>query len=310
MNYFYDLILKLFFLISILPFLLSEKLHQKYNLRINHQVVDGFFSGPNAAGKLENKEIDEASGMVVSRTHKNLIYTHNDSGGHPIVFMIDTLAGDRGKIVLEGIENRDWEDIAIGPGPIEGKSYVYVGDIGDNFSKNENLFIYRFPEPELIDDTIIIHPEKIMLEYPDGPKDAETLMIDPWNGDLFILTKRDSSNTLYRASFEELKEETQVGSHLLEKVLKIPITMSAAGDISADGKQILIKNYWVIYYWLRREGESIPQALQRKPVLLPYNPEPQGESIAFVPNGNTYFTLSEKKLRVDPVLFRYDRIKE
>ncbi|MEX0882193.1 MAG: hypothetical protein WDZ72_01845 [Cyclobacteriaceae bacterium] len=289
---------------------MSEKLYQKYDLRINNQVVDGIFSGPKAAGKLENKEIDEASGMVVSRTHQNIIYTHNDSGGQPIIFMIDTLAAYRGKIVLEGIENRDWEDIAIGPGPIEGKSYVYVGDIGDNFSTNEKLYIYRFPEPEFIEETITIFPDKIILEYPDSPRDAETLLIDPWNGDLFILTKRDSSNTLYSASFDDLKEEGQDKTRLLEKVMKIPITMSVAGDISADGKQVLIKNYWVIYYWLRREGESLPEVLQRKPVLLPYNPEPQGESIAFKPDGNTYFTLSEKKLRVDPVLFRYDRIKE
>jgi hypothetical protein len=51
----------------------------------------------------------------------------------------------------------------------------------------------------------------------------------------------------------------------------------------------------------------LEQTLSGKATLLPYEPEPQGEAIAFSPEGNTYFSLSEKKLRVNPVLYRYDR---
>jgi hypothetical protein len=90
--------------------------------------------------------------------------------------------------------------------------------------------------------------------------------------------------------------------------MKIPVTMSVAGDISRDGRQIIIKNYWVIYYWERKEGETVPEALSREPILLPYTPEPQGEAIAFFPNGKGYFTLSEKRMRVEPVLYKYRKL--
>lgn len=87
--------------------------------------------------------------------------------------------------------------------------------------------------------------------------------------------------------------------------MTIDLTMSVAGDISMDGTQILIKNYLVVFYWERDPSESIPEALARNPVILPYKPEPQGEAIAFAPNGKSYFTLSEKRSGIDPVLYRY-----
>ena len=46
-------------------------------------------------------------------------------------------------------ENRDWEDIAVGPGPVDGKNYVYVGEIGDNDAKYRFKRVYRFEEPVL-----------------------------------------------------------------------------------------------------------------------------------------------------------------
>lgn len=306
MKVYIDFILKLFFIFSIMPFLLADKFREKYDVRLGPDVVDSLFSQPKTAGVLQNSRIDEASGLVASWDYPNLLYTHNDSGGEPHLYLLDSTGKDKGVIKLKGVQNRDWEDIAIGPGPEAGKSYVYVGEIGDNNGKYETISLLRFKEPETLKGETEVTPETIHLTYPDWPRDAETLMVDPWNGDVFILTKRDSSNTLYTVEADKL----EVGNEPipLKKVRKLPITMSVAGDISKDGTQILIKNYWVVYYWTRSPGESIPEALSRPPVLLPYKPEPQGEAIAFFPDGNGYFTLSEKRMRVDPVLYKYHRL--
>ena len=43
----------------------------------------------------------------------------------------------------------DWEDIAVGPGPEPGVSYVYIGDIGDNLRLRSTISLLRFPEPDL-----------------------------------------------------------------------------------------------------------------------------------------------------------------
>lgn len=305
MKFYIDTALKLFFLISTLPFLLSEKLHDKYNFRLSGNITDSLYSAPMALGTLDEATVDEASGLVASRLHPSLLYTHNDSGGEPEVYMIDTLGKYQGKIKLDGVRNQDWEDIAIGPGREDGESYIYVADIGDNNAKRDRIQIYRFAEPQELEREIILQPERITLTYPDGPKDAETLLVDPWNGDLLVLSKRDTSNTLYKATAEQLDTQEAV----LEKVMKLPITMAVGGDISADGTQILIKNYWAVYYWEREEGESLEEVFARKPVQLPYKPEPQGEAIGFSPSGDRYYTLSESRFRIKPVLYQYHNLR-
>lgn len=304
MKFYIDTALKLFFLISTIPFLLSEKLYDKYNFRLSGNITDSLYSAPMALGTLDEASIDEASGLAASRLHPFLLYTHNDSGGEPEVYMIDTLGKYQGKIKLDGVRNQDWEDISIGPGKEAEESYIYVADIGDNNAKRDKVQIYRFAEPTELAKEITVKPERITLTYPDGAKDAETVLVDPWNGDLLVLSKRDTSNTLYRATAEQLDGQDVV----LEKVMKLPITMAVGGDISADGKQILIKNYWAVYYWEREEGESLAEALARKPVQLPYKPEPQGEAIGFSASGDRYYTLSESRFRIKPVLYQYHNL--
>jgi hypothetical protein len=306
MSFFIEMLLKLFFLLSIIPFLLSEKLQKKYDMKINAQIEYALFSGPEKVALIGEKFIEETSGMAVSRKNPSWIYVHNDSGGEPEVYILDTLGTYLATLQIEGVENRDWEDLAMGPGPLDGENYLYIGDIGDNFGKEKELIIYRIQEPDQLERKMTAKPEIIKLKYPDGPKDSETLLVDPISGDLFVLTKRESKNTLYKASKDLLIDGNMVE---LEKVLQLPVTLSVGGDISADGSQVLIKNYWVIYYWVRMEGETLAETLSRKAVLLPYEPEPQGEAIAFEPEGETYFTLSEKKLRINPVLYRYDKAK-
>ena len=293
--------MKLTFLVSLMPYLLSEKIYSKYHVRINPQVVDSIYSSGKEMGEVNRKFLDEASGLAVSKTHDNVLYAHNDSGGKPIIYKLDATGALTGKIILDSTYNRDWEDMAVGPDAAGEKSYVYVGEIGDNDGKYPSIGLLRFEEPTVDSVDIHVQPQTIKLTYPDGPKDAETLMVDPWNGDVYIVSKRDSSNMLYRVPAQKLEEQEAV----LEPVGKLPITMSVAGDISPDGKEIIIKNYWVIYYWTREEGESLWEALSRKPVQFPYVPEPQGEALAFSKNGSSFFSLSEERFRIKPVLYQY-----
>ncbi|GAB3664492.1 hypothetical protein GCM10028791_40170 [Echinicola sediminis] len=304
MKFVFQIILKLTFLASLVPYLVSEKVYQKYHWRINSQVEDSLYYGRKGMGEVDSNLLNEASGLASSRKYDNVLYTHNDSGGLPVIYKMDTTGKTIGQIHLKGTSNRDWEDIAVGAGPENGKSYIYVGEIGDNQATAPNIKVLRFEEPHGNEDTTWVEPDIMEVRYPEGARDAETLMVDPWNGDVLIVSKRDSSNVLYRLRQEE---STGADTTELEEVMKLPITMSVAGDISPDGKEIIIKNYWVIYHWTREEGESLEEALSRKPVQLPYIPEPQGEAVAFSRSGQSYFTLSEEKFRVKPVLYQYHK---
>ncbi|MBN7815351.1 hypothetical protein [Algoriphagus pacificus] len=255
-----------------------------------------------AVQTIDAKVLNEISGMGFSKVHPNKLYVHNDSGGEAKVYILDSSGKEVGDIELVGAKNRDWEDIAVGPGP-GGKSYVYVGEIGDNAGKYESIAIYRFAEPSSIKPGIMVNPEKIQLKYPNGPMDAETLMVDPVSGDIFIISKRDKRNTVFRLAAADFGK----GETILKEVLKLPITSAVAGDISQDGSQILIKNYLEVYYWPRNLNESLTNALSKEPIKLPYVPEPQGEAIGFDQAGKAYFTLSEVRFEIQPVLYRYPK---
>ncbi|MCL6259114.1 hypothetical protein M3O96_08450 [Aquiflexum sp. TKW24L] len=295
--------MKLFLFLYFFPSMLMLNIPQPKLVRLEKDANQNIFSNRIIGGIIENKEIDEGSGLAFSKTHDGLIYTHNDSGGGRKIFLIDTLGKGMGVFKLKGVWNRDWEDLAVGPGPDPTLNYLYVGEIGDNQTRYSNIFIYRFPEPEQFTEGMEVEPEILKLTYPDGAKDAETLMVDPISKDIYILTKRDSLNILYKTTQDDFAK----GEAILERVLELSLTMSVAGDISSDGKEILIKNYFTVYYWTRNENETIEQALSRDPVILPYKPEPQGEAIGFQPNGKSYYTLSEKRFNIEPVLYRYNR---
>jgi hypothetical protein len=264
--------------------------------------IDSIYGDGIIVKRVDSPILNEISGMVFGKLNPNLIYVHNDSGGEPKVYLLDSLGNELGEIELLGAMNRDWEDIAIGPGK-NGQSSIYVGDIGDNSAVYESITIYRFPEPSDKVESLKVNPEKIVLRYPDGPMDAETLMVDPISGDIFILSKRDKQNTLFRLPAEKFSD----GEGVLEEVIKMPFTSSVAGDISQDGTQIVIKNYFDVYYWQRNGSESISNTLAKSPVRLPYEPEPQGEAIAFNPKGQAFYTISEARFAIIPKLYRYPK---
>lgn len=260
------------------------------------------------AGVLDSKKIDEASGMAASHMNPGMLWTHNDSGDKARIFLIDTLGKHRATVWLGGAVNRDWEDIAVGPGPERDKTYVYVGDIGDNLAKYEYKYIYRFQEPVIpIQDTTIDleQVDSIKFTLPDGIRDCEALMIDPDTKDLYIFSKREAAVNLYRLPYPQSTSEIMVAEKVLEA---LPFTLIVAADWSADGVEILLKDYEQVYYWRRKNNEAITELLQAPPVVLPYHQEPQGESIAFDYHGKGYFTLSEKAKGVKPTLMFYQRI--
>lgn len=66
-----------------------------------------------AMGKLENKDLKEASGIVASHSFPGYFWSHNDSGGKALLFLIDSMGGGKLEFEIEGAKNRDWEDISI-----------------------------------------------------------------------------------------------------------------------------------------------------------------------------------------------------
>lgn len=248
---------------------------------------------PEILGNLSGKQVTEASGIASSVPLAGHYWTHNDSGNDPEVFLLDNHASLVATVWLQNAKNRDWEDIAEGIGPQAGKHYVYVGDIGDNHAIRDHIRIYRFPEPSKVTpgSYIKLKADELKLQYPDGARDAETLMLDPISKQLYIISKREKEVTLFKTKllFNDGDKAT------LEPLIQLPYTWVVSGDISKDGHHIVIKTLTKIYYWHRNKGESVEEAMKKPAKELPYVVEKQGEGITITPRNNGYVTISEGK---------------
>ena len=178
----------------------------------------------------------ELSGLVVSRAQPGVLFTHNDSGDSPRIFALrldgTLLAVDR----VPGAAAVDWEDMAVGPGR-DGGPALYLGDIGDNTARRATVDVYRVPEPVVRSGGggATAPAERLVLRYPDGPHDAETLLVDPRRGDLYLVTKRaDGRSGVYRAAaplpFGGRATLRRVGTLRLG-----PTSAATGGSVSAAG---------------------------------------------------------------------------
>lgn len=276
----------------------SSLLSQEFGFRVDN-------------GTLESSAIIEASGIVASRKNRGVFWTHNDSGGKGRIFAFDSVGKHLGYYYLAGIQNRDWEDIAIGPGPIEDEQYIYIGEIGDNSSKYNTKFIYRILEPKVSVnqtpvDTILYEAERLLFQYPDGNRNAETIMVDPISRDIYIVSKEDDTK-VYRLAFPYTFYSAPTSNvDTLEVIVSLPFGGSATGgDISPTGGEILIKSSRVIYYWKRKYGETIEEALKHEIKTVPYFKEPQGEAVTWASDSTGYYTISEGLF---PHLYFYPRL--
>jgi hypothetical protein len=264
--------------------------------------ISDLFSSAKEKGIVDIK-LEEASGLVASAAHPGYFWTHNDSGNGAQLFLIDSAANIAATMPLGAVRNRDWEDITLGPGPDPDKTYVYVGDIGDNKAQYPYKIIYRLEEPTAIENKTIEDFDTLFVQLPDGTRDSEALMIDPISSRMFIVSKREDSVRLYQFANTWKSGDTLTA----ELKIKMPYNLTVAADISVNGSEVLLKNYDHVYYWKREGTESITDLLQRTPLELKYKPEKQGEAIAWSRDGSGYYTLSESTTHERARLLFYKR---
>lgn len=265
------------------------------------QLATARLGGPKAAetcpvtatgqsfGNLESPQIDECSGLAASKVNTGLYWVNNDSGAGPHLHAIDRNGRNLGRLQVNGADAVDWEDIAIGPGPIDGTSYVYIADTGNNWRNRETVQIYRFPEP-FVDTNQDIHvsAERFDVRYPGGDRhDCEAMFVDPVTKMVYIITKGDTAG-IYRVSVDWAVPLT------FEKVGEISVTLVTAADISPKGDLIAVRSYGDILLWPRSQGVSVEESFSRQiGCAANSREERQGEAFAFGALGDHYLTVSE-----------------
>jgi hypothetical protein len=240
-------------------------------------------------GRVADPSANELSGLVRSRSQADLLWSHDDSGAGPVLYGLRTDGRVATRPTVTGAQAVDWEDIAAGPGA-NGRALLYIGDIGDNASQRPTIDVYRVAEPH-VGDGATAPADRLQLRYPDGAHDAEALLVDPLRGDLVIVTKVLGAARAYRAS-----ARLPAGSHTtLRAGPEITVPFITAGDVSADGRVIVLRGYDRVAVWIRRGRERLTTTLRRAPCLSPTSlaGEGQGEAIALDRHGASFLTVAE-----------------
>lgn len=266
------------------------------------------YGAPVHLADLEDRAVDESSGIVASRRNPDLFWTHNDSGDGPFLYAFDRRGRRRGTWRVTGAKAADWEDVAAGPGPQPGRSYLYVGDIGDNGKDRKRIIVYRVAEPAITgadvgSDRSAPQPteaaEAIHLQYPGGKHDAEALAVHPVTGDLYVITKTmnpTSAASVYKLAAPFSSSTVQT----LEKVgeVRAPSLLPGAitgADISPDGRKIILCDYFHAYEWSLPESSNngFDAIWKQTPVTVKLGARPQGEAVCYRLDGRAILLTSE-----------------
>ncbi|MFI5689139.1 WD40 repeat domain-containing protein [Streptomyces sp. NPDC051636] len=227
---------------------------------------------------IKDPRITESSGLAASRLHPGIYWTHNDSDDGPYLYAVDSGTGKTvATVTMEGVGSpRDVEAISIGPG-----NQIYVGDIGDNFGgKWSYVWIYRLPEPKVLQDQTV-RATQYVVKYANGPRDAESLLVHPKTGHVYIIDKKEDGGHLY----EGPAKLSSSGTNIFEPVATIDLWATDAA-FSPNGRQLAVRGYLGGIYYDWNSGK-----IKRKGRLdMPLG---QGESVTYSPDGTKLMYGSE-----------------
>lgn len=229
--------------------------------------------------------LEEASG-VAPGLEPGVVWSHNDSGGQPLLWAVHTGGELRGRVRLGGARNVDWEDLA--EGPCGRERCLYVADTGDNREVRSDVGLYRIPLPPAADDTV--RAEHIPLRLPGGPRDVEALLVLPDETLLLVTKGRNHPLTLYRYP-PPLRPNVRV---TLEEVQTLsegppaPNRWITGGAVDASGRLAVLRTLRTLTFF-RVAGHRL-EPLSDARVHLGSLREPLGEGVAFLDEQNLALT--------------------
>ena len=252
------------------------------------------------------KEVNETSGLFFYNGH---LWTHNDSGGKPILYALDTTTFEVvQRITLAHVKNKDWEDICT-----DGER-VYVGDFGNNKGNRKNLRIFTFPLSAIPDEgDTTVSVDSITFRFSDQANfdnkkhehdyDCEAMFAA--DSCLYLFSKGWATGTtrLYRLP-------KTPGNHVAEVVNGFDSKGLITGADYDREKRVLaivgyVKDTWMPFMYLIFDFEEDGVKLTNRRFEMPQLRSTQTEGICFFDDGRCYVS-AETSPKVTARVFEVD----
>ncbi|NHM02141.1 hypothetical protein G4D72_08460 [Flavobacterium sp. KDG-16] len=249
------------------------------------------------------KTLKEISGVAFSN---NLIYSIEDSGNENEVTVLDTLGTITKTIVVNAVENIDWEDLTF-----DKKDNLYIGDFGNNDNDRKDLAIYKINQSDLKKESVDV-AYKVTFDYPeqtDFPPKKKDLLFDvegffEYENHFYLFTKNRSKG--FDGTSYIYKVPNQAGHHKAQLIKKI-ITCSdyhncaiTSAAISPDGLKFVLLSHSKLWLF---ENYSKDDITNGKMTELNLNHYSQKEAVCFK-NNEELFIADEKVKKTGGNLFQ------
>jgi hypothetical protein len=264
------------------------------------------YQKPVVVGTISSNDVAESSGIAASKCQPGVYWTHNDSGDDPNIYAFSEKGENLGTFRVTNSQNDDWEDIAEYKDQ-SGKCFIYIADIGDNKRRRADRTIFRVAEPQVDDRTrgtesknaIGTEPAAVLnFRYPNSERNAETMMVNPRTGDIYVLTKSiEHGSEVFKLSVNFGNSDVAIAQRIGAVVVpNVPNGQLTGGDISPDGKRVVLCDYsWGYELELPEAAKSFDEIWKVKPYRIDIGKLPQTEAIGYTADGLAIIATSENK---------------
>ncbi|MEM7339345.1 MAG: hypothetical protein AAF467_11895 [Actinomycetota bacterium] len=273
---------------------------------------------------VDGPTLTETSGVVASRAHPGVLWTHNDSGSEPALVAVDLDGTELAVFPITGLPTdpaRDIEDIALHDGRL------HLADTGDNNRQRETVAVHVVDEPDPAGFVGPLTAETVTIRYPERAWDVEAFAVEPQSGSFVFVAKRivvgalnghDGALTAAAAPVF-VADAPATGDVTVRYAGAIPVDVLDAGrsapeptgpvgqlgiagvptglDVTADGQHMALRTYATVWLFERTGAASITDALTGPSLAVceaPTVPEAQGEAVGFLgPSGPEFVTVPE-----------------
>ncbi|SFT65664.1 hypothetical protein SAMN05660657_02183 [Geodermatophilus amargosae] len=243
-------------------------------------------AAPSVRCQVTDPRLTELSGLV---DVGDRMLAMVDGGDQVAVHVLDG-ACQVVDVTTAGLDPYDPEDLGVG-----ADGTVWFADTGDNNATRATVAL------------IALRPDGVTalyrLTYPDGPHDAEALLLAP-DGTLYVVTKEVlGASHVYRPAAPLVDG----GTVPLVDVGTVTFTLTGTpggpvgragqllvtgGAVARDGSRIALRTYTDAYVW-PLAGSDVPAALAAEPVRIALPDAPQGEAVSFTADGSGLLVAGE-----------------